>query len=101
MSAPAEHALAAADLKVAEAEKASEDARALEATATAAAIAAAKSASEAEQASREAAIALKAAERGTEPISILISKKAGRLYIRQSWTPIYETPSPSKTQDNP
>jgi L,D-transpeptidase catalytic domain len=91
LSAPAEHVLAAADLKVAEAEKASEDARALEAAATAAAIAAAKSASEAEQASREAAIALKAAERGTEPISILISKKAGRLYIRQSWTPIYET----------
>jgi hypothetical protein len=91
LSAPAEHALAAADLKVAEAEKASEDAQALEAAATAAAIAAAKSASEAEQASREAAYALKAAERGTEPISILISKKAGRLYIRQSWTPIYET----------
>ena len=101
LSAPAEHALAAADLKVAEAEKVSEDARALEAAATAAAIAAAKSASEAEQASREAAIALKAAEHGTEPISILISKKAGRLYIRQSWAPIYEAPVAFKDPGQP
>jgi L,D-transpeptidase catalytic domain len=101
LSAPAEHALAAADLKVAEAEKVSQDARALEATATAAAMAAAKSASEAEQASREAAIALKAAERGSEPISILISKKAGRLYIRQSWAPIYEAPITFKDPGQP
>jgi L,D-transpeptidase-like protein len=101
LSAPAEHALAAADLKVAETEKVSQDARALEAAATAAAMVAAKSASEAEQASREAAIALKAAEQGTEPISILISKKAGRLYIRQSWVPIYEAPVAFKDPGQP
>jgi L,D-transpeptidase catalytic domain len=91
-SASAEPALAAADLKVAEAEKASQDAVTLEAAQSAAAIAAAKSASEAEQASREAALTVKTAERGLEPISILISKKSGRLYIRQAWTPIYEAP---------
>ena len=32
----------------------------------------------------------KAAERGTDPISIFISKKTGRLYIRQAWAPIHE-----------
>ena len=99
--ASAEHALAAAVEKVAEAEKASQDARALEVAETAAAIAAEKSASEAEQASREAAVALKVAERGTEPISILISKKTGRLYIRQSWAPIYEAPVAFKEPGQP
>jgi len=101
LSTPAEHALAAADFKVAEAEKVSQDARALEAAATATAMVAASSASAAEQASREAAIALKAAERGTEPISILISKKTGRLYIRQSWAPIYEAPVAFKNPGQP
>ena len=100
-TARAEHALATADLKVAEAEKMSEDARALETAETAAAIAAAKSASEAEQASREAAADLKAAEQGTEPISIFVSKKAGRIYIRQSWAPIYEAPVAFKDPDKP
>jgi hypothetical protein len=101
LTAEAEHALATADLKVAEAEKASEDARALETAGTAAAVAAAKSASEAEQASREAAARLKAAERGTEPISIFVSKKAGRVYIRQSWVPIYEAPVAFKDPEKP
>jgi hypothetical protein len=100
-TAQAEHALATADLKVAEAEKVSEDRRALETAETAAAIAAAKLASEAEQASREAAADLKAAERGTEPISIFVSKKAGRIYIRQSWAPIYEAPVAFKDPEKP
>jgi hypothetical protein len=101
LSPSAERALAAADSKLAEAEKLSQDARALEAQETAAAVAAATSAAEAEQASRAAAVALKTAERGTEPISILISKKAGRLYIRQSWAPIYETPVAFKDPGQP
>jgi hypothetical protein len=100
-TAQAEHALATVGLKVAELEKVSEDARALEAAETAAAIAAAKLASEAEQASREAAADLKAAERGTEPISIFVSKKAGRIYIRQSWAPIYEAPVAFKDPEKP
>ena len=90
MTAQADHGLAVADLRLAEAEKANEEARALEAAEAATAVAAAKVASDAEQASREATAALKAAERGIEPISILVSKKTGRLYVRQSWAPIYE-----------
>ena len=100
-AAEAEHALATADLKVAEAEKANEDARAFETAQTTAAIAVAKSASEAEQASREAAAGLKAAERGIEPISIFVSKKAGRVYIRQSWVPIYEAPVSFRDAEKP
>ena len=101
LAAEAEHTLAMADLKVAEAEKVNEDARVLETAETAAAIAAAKSASDAEQASREAAAGLKAAERGTEPISIFVSKKAGRVYIRQSWVPIYEVPVSFRDAEKP
>jgi L,D-transpeptidase catalytic domain len=101
LTARAQHALATADLKVAEVEKLSEEARAREAAETAAAIAAAKSASEAEQASRDAAADLKAAERGAEPISIFVSRKAGRIYIRQSWAPIYEAPVAFKDPEKP
>ena len=54
------------------------------------ALAAARTAWDAENASRIAAAEAKAAERGTDPISIFISKKTGRLYIRQAWAPIHE-----------
>lgn len=83
-------ALAEVDTRLAEAEKAAGEARAIEAVKTAEAIAAAKAAWIAEKASTEAAAILKATERNTEPISIFVSKKAGRVYIRQAWAPIYE-----------
>jgi hypothetical protein len=95
------HALAIAEVRFAEAQKANEDARALELAETAEAVAAATAAADAEQASREAATHLKVAERGTEPISILISKKAGRVFIRQSWAPIYEAPVVFKDAELP
>src|SRR5262245_25231701 len=101
MATRAKLALANAETKHAEAEQANADARALETAAAAAAMAAARLASDAEQASREAATALKAAERGTEPISIFISKKTGRVYIRQSWAPIYEAPVTIRDSEQP
>ncbi len=58
--------------------------------ATSEALAAARTAWDAENASRIAAAEAKAAERGTDPISIFISRKTGRLYIRQAWAPIHE-----------
>ena len=84
--------LAAAESKVADAEKAADEARAVEAAKTPEAIAAAKAAWEAEKASTEAAAALKAAERDTQPISIFVSKKTARVYVRQAWTPVHEAP---------
>ena len=83
-------AVAAAEAALAQAGKASEEARALEAVATSEALAAARAAWDAENASRIAAAEAKAAERGTDPISIFISRKTGRLYIRQAWAPIHE-----------
>lgn len=101
MAERAKLALTSAEERLAEAEKAHEDARAVAAAATEEAIAAAKLAADAEDASGEAAAALKIAERGTEPISILVSKKAQRLYIRQAWTPIYEAPIVFKDAQRP
>ena len=82
--------VAAAAAVLAEASKASEEARAVEADATSQALAAARAAWDAGNASRIAADEAKAAARGTDPISIFISKKTGRLYIRQAWAPIHE-----------
>jgi len=101
MATRAKLALANAETKLAGAEQANADARALETAEAAAAMAAARLASDAEQASRAAATALKAAERGTEPISIFISKKTGRVYIRQSWAPIYEAPVTIRDSEQP
>jgi len=53
-------------------------------------MAAARAAWDAENASRIAAAEAKAAERGTDPISIFISRKTSRLYIRQAWGPVHE-----------
>jgi hypothetical protein len=88
----AKAALAAAEASLADLTKALEEARAAEAAATPEALAAARAAWEAQQASTEAATLLKATERNTEPISIFVSKKAGRVYIRQAWAPIHEAP---------
>jgi L,D-transpeptidase catalytic domain len=88
----AKASVAAVEAKLGEAVQAEEQARAQEAIATPEALAAARLAWEAENASRLATAAAKATEHGGEPISIFVSKKAGRVYIRQSWAPIHEAP---------
>lgn len=84
--------LAAADDRLADARRAAEEARLTEAAAHQEAFEAAIAAAEAEEARQEAAVAVKAVERSLEPISILVSRKAGRIYIRQGWEPIHEAP---------
>jgi L,D-transpeptidase catalytic domain len=86
----AKAAVAAAEAALAGAGKAGEEARAQEAAVTSEALAAARAAWEADNASKTASAEAKAAERGTDPISIFISKKTNRLYIRQAWAPIHE-----------
>lgn len=81
-----------AEGKVADAENAAEQARAVEAQKTPEAVAAAKAAWSAEDDRAEAAAALKETERNTDPISIFVSRKAGRVYVRQAWAPIHEAP---------
>jgi len=88
-----------ADAKLQDLSKAAAEVAALEATETAEALAAARAAWDAEHASKAATAAMKAAEKGTEPISIFISKKAGRVYVRQAWAPIHEAPAVFKEPD--
>jgi hypothetical protein len=93
--------LEAAEAAVAELEKSVEEARGEEAARTPEALAAAKAAWEAEQADGEAAALLKATERNTEPVSIFVSRKAGRVYVRQAWAPIHEAPVAFDQPDEP
>jgi L,D-transpeptidase catalytic domain len=86
----AKASVTAAEAALAVAGKAGEEARAQEAAITPEALAAARAAWEADNASKTASAEAKAAERGTDPISIFISKKTNRLYIRQAWAPIHE-----------
>ena len=88
----ARNLLLEAEAKVTGAEIATELARVVEATKTADSIAVAKAAWLAEQASADAAAMLVATERNTEPISILVSRKAGRVFVRQAWAPMHEAP---------
>ena len=97
----AKSAAAAAEAKLAEATKVAEEARTVESIKTPEAFAAAREAWEAESASTAAAAAAKVADRGTEPISIFISKKTGRLYVRQAWAPIHEAPVTIRDDEAP
>ncbi len=97
----AKAAQATAQTVVDEAEKAVAEAASEESSKTAEAFTAANAAWDAEDASSQAAAAKEAAERGVEPISIFISRKAGRVYVRQAWAPIYEAPVTFKEPELP
>jgi hypothetical protein len=90
-----------AEAKITEAERTVDQARAVEATKTPEAFAAAKTAWTAERAGDEAAARLKSTERNTEPISIFVSRKAGRIFVRQAWVPIHEAPVTFKESELP
>jgi hypothetical protein len=86
----AKEADAAAEADLATAERKAEQARLLGAVADDRAAAAAAAVVETENARHEADAALKASRRAEEPISVLVSRKAGRVSIRQAWMPIHE-----------
>ncbi len=48
-----------------------------------------------------AAQTVKEAERRLEPVSILFSKKEGRVFVRQDWKEVYEAPITFKDPDRP
>lgn len=52
-------------------------------------------------ASKAAAKLLKEAERRSEPVSVFISKKEGRVFIRQDWKSVYEAPVTIRDPDKP
>lgn len=88
----ARDALEAAAAELAGAERTAGEARLIEAVASEEAAAAAAAAIETESARREAVAALKASGRAEEPISIFVSRKAGKVFIRQAFVPVHEAP---------
>lgn len=114
--APAEAAVEAADYEargVAQTERAPFEARAREAVRQAeharqteaetskAAFAAAVASREAEERIAVAEEASRIAERGTEPIAVLISRREGKVLVRQGMVPLFEAPVEFKEPDRP
>ena len=100
----AERASAARDAaraKLDEASQAVKDAATIEAAKTKEAFEAAQAAWDADKLSDDAAAIVRAGERSTEPISVFVSKKTGRVYVRQAWKPIHEAPVIFKDPDAP
>jgi hypothetical protein len=85
-------ALVAAKAALASAERRTEEASLLKAVAMERSVAAEAVVIETGHARREAATALKLSERADAPISILVSRKAGKVFVRQAWIPIHEAP---------
>jgi hypothetical protein len=52
-------------------------------------------------ASEAAANTLTEADRRTEPVSVLISRQEGRIFIRQDWKEVYEAPVTIRDPDKP
>jgi hypothetical protein len=97
----AEAAQAAAQTALAEAEKAVTEAATEESARTFEAFEAARANWDAEEASSQAAAAKEATERILEPISIFISRKAGKIYIRHAWAPVYAAAVTFKAPESP
>jgi lipoprotein-anchoring transpeptidase ErfK/SrfK len=85
-------ALVAAEDTLAEAQRDADGARLVAAARSQEAFEAKTSVAGAEAARREAAAVVKAAERGVEPVSVFVSRKAGRVYVRRAWEPVHEAP---------
>ena len=82
----------AAEVKVEEAAKAAAEAAVAESAKTQEALDAATVAWDAEKASDLAAATVRIGDRATEPISIFVSRKTGRVHIRQVWRTIHDAP---------
>ena len=97
----AKAAQSAAEAKVEEASKTVTEAAAVESAKTQEAFAAAQAAWDAERESDVAAATARAGERATEPISIFVSRKTGRVQIRQAWRTIHDAPATFRDTDSP
>jgi hypothetical protein len=97
----AKAAQSAAEAKVEDASKAVSEAAAVESAKTQEAFAAAQAAWDAEKESDVAAATARAGERATEPISVFVSKKTGRVQVRQAWRTIHDAPATFKDTGAP
>jgi hypothetical protein len=91
----------AAEAKLADATKAATEAAAIESAKTQEAFAAAQAAWDAEKESDVAAATARAGERATEPISVFVSRKTGRVQVRQAWRTIHDAPATVRDADAP
>jgi len=78
-----------------------EEARNREAVKTPAAFAAVQVWKAAVADSKAAAETFKEADRRLEPVSVFVSKKEGRIFIRQDWKEVYEAPVTIRDPDRP
>ena len=97
----AQQALTAAQSEGASARAALKAAERREAETTPAAFAAVQVWKRAVAASEVAAETLKEADRRSDPVSVLISRKEGRVFIRQHWKDVYEAPVTIRDPDKP
>lgn len=91
----------AAQSELIRARAALDEAHRREATKTPAAFKAVETWKAAVAASEAAAQTLSEAERRVEPVSVFISKKEGRVFIRQDWKEVYEAPVTIRDPDRP
>lgn len=87
--------------QLAEAERNLKVAAADEAQKSKAAYAAASASRDAEDAQVAAEEAVKVAERGTEPIAVFVSRKEGKVYVRQGMVPLFDAPVTFKDANRP
>jgi hypothetical protein len=97
----AQHILAAAGNTLENASRAAKATAAVSATSMPEALAAARAAWEAEAASKASVAARQEAERAVEPLSIFVSAKLGRVFIRQNLVPVHEAPATFRSGDSP
>ncbi len=90
--AKATEAKTAAEAAVADAQKAADEARATKEKAEQELAAARQAALDAKEAGKSASQALAEAKRRLKPLSVFISRKTGRLYVRQDFAPIFDAP---------
>lgn len=94
-------ALTAAQSELIRARAALDEARTREAAKSPAAFAAVETWKSAVAASEAAKNTLSEAERRVEPVSVLISRKEGRVFIRQDWKEVYEAPVTIRDPERP
>lgn len=92
---------AAAETAVAQAQKALAEARAAEAAKSPAAFAAVETYKHAVEAAEAASDLVEEADRRREQVSVLISRKEGRIFIRQNWKEVWEAPITIRDPERP
>lgn len=101
VSAASEEARASLTTQLVEAEQNLKLASSLEAEKSKAAYAAAAASRDAEEAQAAAEAAVKVADRGTEPIAVFISRKEGKVFVRQGMVPLFDAPVTFKEPSRP